>query len=89
MASQLHTSAYSLSGSGAIDFAALSGVATQGTTYANVPGVATHYGTTTVAPGGGYIIATFDCPAGKAVTFELESSGGTCLNYFQDYNPAP
>ena len=86
--SQLETSAYSLSGSGAIDFASLNGVATQSTTYANAPAVATDYGATTVAPGGSYTIATFSCPAGEAVSYELSSSGGTDLEYFQDYNPS-
>lgn len=86
---QLQTSAYSLSGSGAIDFALLSGVATQSTTFANAPGVAAEYGTTVVAPGGSYSVASFSCPAGKAVGFALESSSGTSLSYFQDFNPAP
>lgn len=86
--SQLQTSAYSLSGSGAIDFALLTGVATQSTSLYNAPGVATDYGVTTVAPGGSYTIATFACQAGQAVGFELKSSGGTSLNYFQDFNPS-
>ncbi|SLM35523.1 Ubiquitin 3 binding protein But2, C-terminal [Lasallia pustulata] len=89
LTSQLETSAYTLSGSGAIDFALLSGAATQNTGYANAPAVATDYGVTTVAPGGSYTIATFACPAGTSMAFELKSSGGTSLNYFQDYNPAP
>ena len=64
-------------------------MATQSTDYANAPGVKTDYGVTTVAPGNSYNIATFDCPAGTAVSFELKASGDTSLTYFQDYNPSP
>jgi len=87
--SQLTTSSYTFSGNGGIDFSLLSGVATQATDYANAPSVKTDYGVTTVAPGNSYSIATFACPAGTAVSFELKASGDTCLSYFQDYNPSP
>jgi hypothetical protein len=87
--SQLQTSSYTFSGNGGIDFSKLSGVATQSTDYANAPGVATDYGVVTVAPGNSYNIATFPCPAGQAVSFELKAQGDTCLTYFQDYNPSP
>jgi hypothetical protein len=87
--SQLQTSSYTFSGSGAIDFARLSMPATQSTSYSNAPSVAVDLGTVTVAPGNGYSIATFSCPAGSAIAFELSSVQGTSLNYFQDYNPCP
>jgi len=85
----LQTSSYTFSGNGGIDFSMLSGTATTGTTSANAPGVETDYGVTTVAPGNSYNIATFACPAGTTVSFELKASGDTSLNYFQDYNPSP
>lgn len=86
---QLVTSSFTLSGSGAIDFSKLNAVATQGTTFANAPGVAVDYGVTTVSPGNSYTITQFACPAGTAISFEMKSSGGTSLNFFQDFNPCP
>lgn len=87
--SQLTTSSFTFSGTGGIDISKLSSVATSSTDYANAPGVATDYGTTTVAPGNSYTIATFACPAGTAIAFELKAVGNTALTYFQDYNPSP
>lgn len=84
----LQTSSYSISGSGSVGFSALSGVASSSTTYANAPGVSQDYGSTTLAPGNSYTIATFSCPAGQAVSYKMSSSS-TTLTYFQDYNPAP
>jgi hypothetical protein len=86
---ELSTSSFTFSGNGGIDFSLLSSPATSATDYANAPGVATDYGTTTVAPGNSYTIATFACPAGNKVGFEMKAVGDTSLNYFQDYNPAP
>jgi hypothetical protein len=85
----LQTSSYTFSGDGKIDFSLLSGIADQSTDYANAPGVQTDYGVTTVAPGNSYSIASFGCPAGKAVSFELENAGTTNLTYFQDYGAPP
>jgi hypothetical protein len=89
--SQLQTSAYDFSGPGAIDFAELNGVADQSTTYNNAPAVGTDYGVLTVAPGNSYGVAFFPCDtvAGQTVSYELSSTDGTSLNYFQDYNPSP
>ncbi|KAI9835378.1 MAG: hypothetical protein M1837_003788 [Sclerophora amabilis] len=85
----LDTSSFSLSGSGGIDFSKLSGPASSETTYNNAPGEETNYGVTTVAPGNSYTIATFDCPANKAVGYKLSAEHDTKLHYFQDYNPNP
>ncbi|KAL1964604.1 hypothetical protein VTN77DRAFT_6778 [Rasamsonia byssochlamydoides] len=85
----LQTSSFSFSGNGAIDFAQLQSAATQSTTYSNAPAVKTDYGVKTVSPGNSYTIATFSCPAGQTVAFELKNAGTTNLNYFQDYNPSP
>jgi hypothetical protein len=85
----LVTSSFIFTGNGGIDFSLLSGVATQSTTYNNAPGVAVDLGVTTVAPGNSYTIATFACPAGTTVSFEVKGSGDTSLVFFQDYNPSP
>ena len=87
--SQLVTSSYTFSGSGAIDFAQLSSPATQATDYANAPSVAKDLGTFTVAPGNSYSISTFSCPAGHTIAFEMSAKDSTSLTYFQDYNPSP
>jgi hypothetical protein len=86
---ELETSAFSFSGNGKIDFAKLSGDATQSTCYSNRPEVAKDYGVTKVSPGNSYLIATFSCPAGETVSFEMSDAGTTELEYFQDYNPKP
>lgn len=86
---ELQTSSFTISGSGAIDFSRLAVAASLQTSYANAPPVADDYGVTVVAPGGAYTIASFACPAGQAISFEMRSEGGTVLEYFQDYNPSP
>lgn len=85
----LETSSFTFSGDGMIDVSKLQSPATKKTTYNNAPGVATDYGTTTIAPGNSYLIATFDCPANQRVGFEVSNAGSTSLHYFQDYNPSP
>jgi hypothetical protein len=86
---ELETSAFSFSGNGKIDFAKLSGDATKSTSYSNRPEVAKDYGVTKVSPGNSYLIATFSCPAGETVSFQMSDAGTTELEYFQDYNPKP
>jgi len=85
----LTTSSFTFTGNGGIDFSLLNGVATSATSYSNAPGVETDYGVTEVAPGNSYSIATFPCPGGTAISFEVKASGDTSLNYFQDFNPSP
>ncbi|KAI5254100.1 hypothetical protein E4T42_02607 [Aureobasidium subglaciale] len=85
----LETSSFAFSGTGGIDFAMLKGPASSSTTYNNRPGVGTGYGVTKVAPGNSYTIATFPCPGGSAIGFDLSTSDDTMLSYFQDYNPSP
>ncbi|TKA81066.1 hypothetical protein B0A49_00686 [Cryomyces minteri] len=87
--SELETSNFTLSGTGAIDFGMLSSAATAGTTYDSIPSTAKDYGVTTVVPGNAYTIATFPCPAGERVSYKANAKDNTCLNYFQDYNPSP
>lgn len=85
----LVTSSYSFSGNCTIDFAQLQSPADQSTTYSNAPAVRTDYGVTNVSLGNSYRIATFSCPAGETVAFELKNVGTTNLNFFEDYNPSP
>lgn len=85
----LVTSSFTFDGDGKLDFSKLEEAATGGTTFNNQPDVEKDYGVTTVAPGNSYSIATFDCPAGQRIAFEISAAGDTSLRYFQDYNPAP
>ncbi|KAJ5130293.1 GPI anchored cell wall protein [Penicillium bovifimosum] len=85
----LETSSYSLSGDGKIDFAKLTAVAQQSTSFKNVPSVSQDLGTISVSPGNSYVVSTFDCPAGEAVSYEMKNAGSTDLNFFQDWNPSP
>jgi hypothetical protein len=87
--SQLETSSYTFSGDGAVDFKQLSWVATSSTTYASQGGVKWDFGVKTVTPGSWTSVATFPCPAGQTVSYELSAVSGTKLWYFQDYNPSP
>ena len=87
--SQLTTSSYNATGSGSIDFAQLSGPATQTTTASNVPTVMSDLGAQAVSPGNSYTITSGPCAAGQTVTYEMSSIGGYSLEYFQDYNECP
>lgn len=69
---------------GGLNFALLNGVADADTTYNNVPDVQTDYGLTSVYPGNNYTIATFACPAGHAISYEVSSVNGTILDYNQN-----
>jgi len=86
---QLTTSSFTLSGSGSVDFASLASVATQATTFASAPAVAADLGQVTLVPGNAYKVATFECPAGKTVSYEMKAVGDTAFKFFQDYNPCP
>lgn len=86
---QLETSSFTFSGDGKFDFAQLSKVATQSTTYGNQGSVKTDYGVQTATPGSAVVVSTFACPAGQAVSYEISSASGSNLEFFQDYNPSP
>ncbi|KAK4694870.1 glucan endo-1,3-beta-D-glucosidase, partial [Lecanoromycetidae sp. Uapishka_2] len=89
-ASQLTTSAFSLSGSGGFDVAQLSSPATEQTSYNTVPSVASDLGgPSSVTPGNEYVIASGSCAAGSRIGYEVTATGSLDLNYFQDYNPSP
>lgn len=85
----LRTSLFTFSGDGKVDFAELSFPATQSTTFNNTPSVKTDFGVTTISPGNFYVISTFACPAGQAVTFEMKEAGTTDFTFFEDFNPSP
>lgn len=69
---------------GGLDFALLDGVASESTTFASTPKVATDYGKTKIIPGTNYTIASFPCQSGKTVSYSVSSAGGVELDYFQD-----
>lgn len=85
----LETSSFTFEGSGGLGFTWLDKSVSEDTTYNNKPGVKKDLGDQTVAPGNSYSVATFDCPAGETIAFEIGARGDTYLKYFQDYNPSP
>ncbi|EED19036.1 GPI anchored cell wall protein, putative [Talaromyces stipitatus ATCC 10500] len=85
----LQTSSFTFSGDGKVDFAELSSLATESTTFNNAPSVKTDFGVTTIAPGHSYVISTFACPSGQAIAFELKEAGTTDFSFFEDFNPSP
>lgn len=87
--SDLQTSSFTFSGDGQIDVSSLTSTASSSTTFNNQPAVAADLGVSTVAPGNSYLITTFSCPAGQAISFKLSEAGSTDFTYFQDFNPSP
>ena len=87
---QLETSSYSLNDKGGFTIAVLNGVANESTTYSNAPAVAKQIGAVeSLKRGSSYTLSQDACPAGSRVSFEITSTGGADLEYFQDYNPSP
>jgi hypothetical protein len=84
----LETSSYDFSGSGSLDFTALSTAASQKTSWSNAPSVKKDLGNIAIQPGNSYVVATGDCQAGTTQSIELSSKGGLSLNFFEDYNPS-
>ena len=74
---------------GGLNFALLSGVATNSTTYNSTPPVAVDYGKVKILPGNKYTVAVFPCPAGKTITVEGSSANKTELDYFQNTGMEP
>lgn len=88
--SQLETSAYTFNNQGGLVSHVLSSTADQSTTYANQPSQALQNGAiSSLQSGNSYVISTDSCPAGTAVSFELSSTNGLALEFFEDYNPSP
>lgn len=85
---QLETSSYSFNDKGGFTIAVLNGVADESTTYANAPAVAKQIGSVeSLKRGSSYTLSQDACPAGTRVSFEVTSTGGLDLLYFQDFNP--
>jgi hypothetical protein len=84
------TSSYTFSGSGGVEFWKLSSPAVEGeTSYNSCPAKSQSLGSVTLAPGNSYVVATFACPAGERIGYEMAAEGSTSFRYFQDYNPSP
>ena len=86
--SELQTSSYTMTGSGSIAIDKLDQNISIETTWSS-KGSSEHIGDVTLSAGGSYTIATFACAAGQQVSYQISSVGGTDLEYFQDFNPAP
>jgi hypothetical protein len=86
---QLETSAFSLTGSGEVEFSDLYAPAVQGTTYENKPMTHRSWPGPKLAPGNAYRLWEGPCPAGKTIAIEMKAKDDTCFNYFQDFNPCP
>lgn len=87
---QLETSSYSFNDMGGFTIAVLNGVANESTTYANAPAVAKQIGSVpALKRGSSYTLSQDACPAGTRVSFEVTSTGGLDLSFFEDYNPSP
>ena len=84
---KLQTSSYDSSGSGDLGFAQLAKNVAQGTTWNSKGSVQQDFGVKHAPPGSATVVATFECPAGEAMSYQVSSSEGTSLKYFQDYNP--
>ncbi|ORY78137.1 ubiquitin 3 binding protein But2 C-terminal domain-domain-containing protein [Protomyces lactucae-debilis] len=88
------TTDYTLAGGNSIDVTLyqLASVATDAAslTYSNKPVQVATY-TATLTPGQNTTFATFACPVGKSVSYELAVSAGSSstLSFFEDYNPPP
>jgi len=87
--SQLETSAFTLTGSGEVEFSDLYGSVTQGTTWSSMPKTHETFPTVKLAPGNAYRVWEGPCSAGKTISIKMKAKGDTCLNYFQDFNPCP
>ncbi|PPJ60280.1 hypothetical protein CBER1_01265 [Cercospora berteroae] len=87
---QLETSAYTFADSSdGFQFALLSGVATEQSTFANLPRVKQDLGQQALAPGAVFDIASMACAAGERISVWLQAKGNSYIDFFQDYNPCP
>ncbi|KXJ89550.1 ubiquitin 3 binding protein But2 C-terminal domain-domain-containing protein [Microdochium bolleyi] len=92
---------YMWSGTGKLTFEQMGGIAMSNTTFNSRPDVFMEMANLDVEPGNKYVIATFPCPAGDRVTFQIRekepsATGGspqgnadTCLYYLQEHKPVP
>ena len=83
--SQMPSSWFTLTGSGGINIARLTGPASTATTWSSAPTVAELLGSVAAfSPGNSYLIATFPCPGGQTIGVEIAATGSLSLEYFQD-----
>lgn len=83
----LKTSSFTFNGKGGLSCSKLSAPANDKTTYTNKPASSGSSSTVgSVTPGNSYTFFTGKCEEGQTVAYELSSSGGLELEYFQDYN---
>ncbi|KAK4970520.1 hypothetical protein LTR66_011549, partial [Elasticomyces elasticus] len=87
--SQLETSAFTFNGKGGIDISRLSSPATAGTTFNSVPSASKVGSIANVMAGNSYTILSRACPAGTRVGYEVSSTNGLELEFFEDWNPSP
>ncbi|GAB7332268.1 hypothetical protein MBLNU13_g04110t2 [Cladosporium sp. NU13] len=89
--SQLETSAFTLTGSGEVEFSDLYKPAVQGTTtFANKPMTHGNFPSIKLVPGNSYRVWEGPCMSqGATYAIEMKAKGDTCFNYFQDFNPCP
>ncbi|PGH31821.1 hypothetical protein GX50_05425 [[Emmonsia] crescens] len=80
---------YLFSGDGMVKFSRLVAPATLATSYANVPATQEQLQAAALIPGQKYNMTSFECPAGQAIAFRMDSAGSTELNYFQDFSNPP
>ena len=80
----------SFSGDGVLNFALMSHQVTASTTWSSKGGVETNHGNLTVAEGHNYLVATFSCPAGYELTYQVSSAtGGTNTTFFETTQSPP
>jgi hypothetical protein len=87
--SQLETSAFSMTGSGEVEFSILESACVQGTSYETKPKTHEVLATMKMSAGNSYHIHDAPCRAGQTVAVEMKPVDDTCFNYFQDFNPCP
>ncbi|OJD17464.1 hypothetical protein AJ78_02437 [Emergomyces pasteurianus Ep9510] len=80
---------YLFRGDGMVSFSRLVAPAMLTTSYASAPAVQEQLQSAALIPGQKYNVASFECPAGQAIAFRMDSAGSTELNYFQDFNNPP
>jgi hypothetical protein len=86
---QLETSAFSMTGSGEVEFSLLESACTQGDSYETKPKTSEVIGTWKMSAGNAYHMSESPCPYSSTVAIEMKAVGDTCFNYFQDSNPCP
>lgn len=80
---------YTFEGDGNVQFDSLKEPALESTTYNNAPEVEAELGEHVLQPGTPFEIASFPCPQGQRIGFQVSNKGTTNFKYFQDYSNPP